>query len=80
MDKTADDVLFTLGYTGEFSDLYREPDGDAGIWTTPYASQISDESGSPGFQHTDVGAISADPILFYIFTGSRCGITQPARP
>ena len=78
MDKSGGDVVFTLGYPGVFADVYRDAGADRTLWGPPHASQVSDGSSSEaGFQYTDVGGLGAGTIQHYIFSGSRCGVTQP---
>jgi hypothetical protein len=77
-EKTATDVLFALDYDEVFADVYRDAGSNPVLWGAPHQSQISDESDSEAdFQYTDVGAVSAGTIQFYLFTGSRCGQTLP---
>ena len=78
--RTSSDVLFRLGYPGVFVDVYRNTNKDPSIWGAPHESQVADQSAvESDFQYTDVGGVGAGTIQYYIFTGSRCGITQPPR-
>ena len=71
-------MAFRLGYPGVFADVYRDSGADRTLWGLPHASQVSDGSSSEaGFQYTDVGGLGAGTIQHYIFSGSRCGVTQP---
>lgn len=80
VDKSGGDVLFDLNYSGELADVYRDPTNDPAGWGSPFDPQVIDGSGAVDFQYTDVGGLAAGTLQHFIFTSSRCGITQPPRP
>ena len=55
--------------------VYRDAAPDRSLWGAAHASAVGDaEPGTPGIQYRDVGAVGADPLLFYLPTAvSACG-------
>jgi hypothetical protein len=72
------DVLLTWddpGGAGLTWNVYRDTDPDTTQWGAPHDSGVTDgDPGTPGIQYQDVGAVNADPLLFYLATTvNACG-------